>query len=226
MSCRLYFLCLCLSVFPVGASASFIGFDDGNTSVTQPQVGTLSYGGSGGVLTGEGIDIYNVYGDGTPSNDGVGLDCVGCKLEFTTGNNVSEGPSIWEFAGGGSITITGEVKQGSTTIANGTLVDGSFSEAFITADGTEDGVLIMSGFGTDEKDTNLLDFFGLPDLQYTFGVTNISLGSVAYTGSGGFIGDVTNADFDNLVVPIPASVWLFGSGLIGLVGIARRKNSV
>jgi hypothetical protein len=26
-------------------------------------------------------------------------------------------------------------------------------------------------------------------------------------------------------VPVPAAAWLFGSGLIGLVGIARRKNS-
>lgn len=25
-------------------------------------------------------------------------------------------------------------------------------------------------------------------------------------------------------VPIPSSVWLFGSGLIGLVGLARRKG--
>jgi hypothetical protein len=27
------------------------------------------------------------------------------------------------------------------------------------------------------------------------------------------------------VVPLPATVWLFGSGLLGLVGIARRKNT-
>jgi hypothetical protein len=27
------------------------------------------------------------------------------------------------------------------------------------------------------------------------------------------------------VVPIPAAVWLFGSGLIGLIGIARRKKA-
>ena len=30
---------------------------------------------------------------------------------------------------------------------------------------------------------------------------------------------------DNAVVPIPASVWLFGSGLIGLIGVARRKKA-
>jgi hypothetical protein len=26
-------------------------------------------------------------------------------------------------------------------------------------------------------------------------------------------------------VPVPAAVWLFGSGLIGLIGIVRRKKS-
>ena len=26
-------------------------------------------------------------------------------------------------------------------------------------------------------------------------------------------------------VPVPAAVWLFGSGLLGLVGVARRKKS-
>ena len=34
---------------------------------------------------------------------------------------------------------------------------------------------------------------------------------------------VHDGDVGNAVVPIPASVWLFGSGLLGLVGMARRK---
>ena len=34
-------------------------------------------------------------------------------------------------------------------------------------------------------------------------------------------GDVINSP----VVPVPAAVWLFGSGLLGLVGIARRKKA-
>ena len=48
-------------------------------------------------------------------------------------------------------------------------------------------------------------------------------------GSGGTIG----ADIDAVgaissaapVIPIPAAVWLFGSGLLGLIGIARRKKA-
>lgn len=33
-------------------------------------------------------------------------------------------------------------------------------------------------------------------------------------------------DYQSVAAPIPAAVWLFGSGLIGLIGLARRKQSV
>lgn len=41
--------------------------------------------------------------------------------------------------------------------------------------------------------------------------------------------DILSVHFDSFVptpsaVPVPAAVWLFGSGLLGLVGIARRKK--
>lgn len=32
-------------------------------------------------------------------------------------------------------------------------------------------------------------------------------------------------DYQPAIVPVPAAVWLFGSGLIGLVGVARRKKA-
>jgi len=35
----------------------------------------------------------------------------------------------------------------------------------------------------------------------------------------------TSFDEPNVVVPVPAAVWLFGSGLLGLVGIARKRRS-
>jgi hypothetical protein len=40
---------------------------------------------------------------------------------------------------------------------------------------------------------------------------------------------LTGTDFafliDTTAIPIPAAVWLFGSGLLGLIGIARRKKA-
>ena len=37
-------------------------------------------------------------------------------------------------------------------------------------------------------------------------------------------GYTTSTQTVSEVVPIPAAAWLFGSGLIGLVGLARRKK--
>jgi hypothetical protein len=49
------------------------------------------------------------------------------------------------------------------------------------------------------------------------------------SGSGVSIGTVLTSFDQNSVsvssVPIPAAVWLFGSGLIGLIGVARRKKA-
>ena len=36
---------------------------------------------------------------------------------------------------------------------------------------------------------------------------------------------LSGSGFGPAVVPVPAAVWLFGSGLLGLVGIARRKKA-
>jgi len=54
---------------------------------------------------------------------------------------------------------------------------------------------------------------------------------IGYTSLGGSLYNVHFSDgsllqVDVQVVPVPAAVWLFGSGLIGLVGLARRKQSV
>lgn len=49
--------------------------------------------------------------------------------------------------------------------------------------------------------------------------------------SAGFAGQYTQWDFAvsvdpaHVPVPVPAAVWLFGSGLMGLVGVARRKKT-
>jgi len=45
-------------------------------------------------------------------------------------------------------------------------------------------------------------------------------------GNAGTTVPVLTIDYTATVVPVPAAVWLFGSGLLGLVGIARRKTRV
>lgn len=59
--------------------------------------------------------------------------------------------------------------------------------------------------------------------------TNSSLGLTEFAGnpwaSGG--SNITPLDFVNgnvSIVPVPAAVWLFGSGLLGLIGLARRER--
>jgi len=44
---------------------------------------------------------------------------------------------------------------------------------------------------------------------------------VTITSGGTYLGDWTVAP-----VPVPAAVWLFGSGLLGLVGFARKKKTI
>jgi hypothetical protein len=65
---------------------------------------------------------------------------------------------------------------------------------------------------------------GLADFQtggFASGWFNSGSGSTSWAGE-----ERTWATFTPAAaVPVPAAVWLFGSGLLGLIGIARRKNS-
>ena len=45
-----------------------------------------------------------------------------------------------------------------------------------------------------------------------------------YAGSTSNLGPEDLASLNMQVVPIPAAVWLFASGLVGLIGLARRKG--
>jgi hypothetical protein len=70
------------------------------------------------------------------------------------------------------------------------------------------------------SDVTLLDgdayFLGLIEDDFSLGFDSITLSSI----DGGYLFNVD--DVTASPVPLPAAVWLFGSGLLGLVGISRR----
>jgi hypothetical protein len=81
------------------------------------------------------------------------------------------------------------------------IVDSPFTDVVgPTGDG---GALPLSGWGFD------------PDTPIDF---DNDIGGL----DGEYIVNLTGAQF---VVPIPAALWLFGSGLLGLIGISRRKKA-
>lgn len=74
--------------------------------------------------------------------------------------------------------------------------------------------------------------FDLGDLDLTGQATAITslTGGTLTSGVDAFalsdvVSEVIQTSVTASVVPVPAAVWLFGSGLIGLIGIARRKKS-
>jgi hypothetical protein len=117
-----------------------------------------------------------------------------------------------------------------------TIIDGSFT---LTADlvwvdifsiGTAGGANIngtanLSNIAYGGSNADLLALFnggsGIQTMTYQF-TTPQSLTQLFTTSS-----SVTSTSFSGNItpVPVPAAVWLFGSGLLGLVGIARRKKA-
>jgi hypothetical protein len=186
--------------------------------------GTLTYNGTTGPLKGSGIRFDIITGIDTAANDGVTLSCVSCFLNFETGPNLSHVLPTYEWAGGGYFKLTGTAKNGSTTIASGTLLEGTWDAPVL---GLRMGSLFnVTGFGTDTKHAGLLSFYNLPTIPFTF--ANSELSAIT-SGSGvGFTATVNEADLTNMgdttPTPEPTTILLFGVGLAGLVGYRWRQT--
>ena len=125
---------------------------------------------------------------------------------------------------GASITVTWDMR-GSLSGAGGVVFVELFSE--------------LSGGGTSKAEiyTNapLSPNAGWTPYNWTTTLGADVSGGVTLqlkTSCGPVVGCGVDAYFDNVTistevaaVPVPAAVWLFGSGLLGLIGLARRKKA-
>src|SRR5439155_266221 len=99
------------------------------------------------------------------------------------------------------------------------LLTGSFLGATVNGGG------VSFNGGTDTKNSALLAFFGLPaNTQFLFGPANVQF-NPSYGQNGSFSGTAYSTDVSNTVVPEPGSMMLFGSGLVGLSTLIRRRGA-
>ena len=98
-----------------------------------------------------------------------------------------------------------------TITASGNTIDSFVSPPVVSTSQNINGVL----------GSNLLTFssFARQVEASASGTINIDILSNGTPTPSGYAVEFVSA------VPIPAAVWLFGSGLIGLIGVARRKES-
>lgn len=100
-------------------------------------------------------------------------------------------------------TLTDTLNKGVTTgLSTSQALGGTLEMMYITQTGTNPGAATAAGY----------DFF---DNAYGRAVWSLSsAGQLTYSIAGAPVSEV----------PVPAALWLFGSGLLGLVGIGRRKS--
>lgn len=92
--------------------------------------------------------------------------------------------------------------------------------------------IVVSDGGLNRKDPLMFSILTNGDVSSFFALStgNAGQGNVAFAAHvADFITSdpgVTSAYFGgSTIVPAPAAAWLFGSGLLGLVGMARRKKA-
>ncbi len=182
--------------------ASFLSTYSADLSVMQWNMGGLANGpGLTGVATSNGNagDVWNPAM--TPGAGGLLAGSMDGIYNFATNNNAFLGSSNSYAAPSGS--ITGFIGGGwGYTLGSGAAWGAGFNNSLTGLSGGMKMSFAAIDLGTDAVSMNT--FAG------TWSV-NAANGTLNYTTVS--------------AVPVPAAVWLFGSGLLGLVGISRRKKA-
>jgi hypothetical protein len=174
------------------------------------------------------LKLYpDVFSSGINVTYNAGSDAFTATGTASTYEDDGVGPAVAITAGtfslGATIDASGALSTGTLSIGGTIASIGANSGTLLT------GTLTTLGFPTSGSGDPLEFLFDVTggDLASAYGTS----GGIILTQSGfsgGFAADFANGSFvglaDTFVVPVPAAVWLFGSGLLGLTGIARRRS--
>lgn len=106
-----------------------------------------------------------------------------------------------------------------------------FIDSLTVPDGTFNNVLAVSALDANFIPNSYNDDprLGIDPMIVTIGVTDVTwhvagVGEIKFEGVAASTGEIDGGfELTGYTVPVPPAIWLFGSGLIGLIGVARRK---
>lgn len=203
-------LALVIGVSPAKADTTI----DFGTGLSSPGGTVTLY--SDGSFSGSGVPIGVLNVTGAPSNNGTYAITSGA-LSFATGG--LSGASAIQIVG----CISGLAGLGSN--CSQVLLSGTISSFSAQTLGGQ--IRGMSGTGPDNKNATLLTDLGIaPGTPFTFfgfSLTSNSLGT-SNPAAGKTTSSTSNStDILNTTVPEPGTLVLFGTGLLSLAGLVRRK---
>jgi PEP-CTERM motif-containing protein len=197
-----------------------------------PTPGSISYAGKAHPLIGKNLQVDSVVGLSTPLHSGANIQILNGSLNFTTGlfDGYSNTPGLqaWDFASGGSLTLSGCVDiltpgdhKCDAGDPQGVLLQGHFGAVTVQAFGKTFKVLGAEFFNV----TNplLAEYFGfVPNSQWEGGL-NLSFMATglppgAFKSSQALSGDIVDSP-----VPEPASLALLGTAFCGLASLTKKK---
>jgi hypothetical protein len=207
-------------------------------SLTLNDVSTCDCAGGGSTVT-DGWEVTGL-GDGVPFLTEVGIATATGEI-IAADTTIAIGESIYQSSSSSGIAYNGlastdALSDLAVTISNMTSSPLTFIfdySADMYAATTGDAI---AGASIDLWDGGLgyvnitaaADAMSGPDMDDSSFSENSLAGILTITVAGGgeFIFDGFVDTFGQAqAVPVPAAVWLFGTGLIGLIAVARRKNA-
>ena len=223
----------------LGAGAAQAAFFVGSSTYTvSVSGGCMAFGDCTALAQNVGTGSFTLTTNATGDSFTVG-SYSGILYTATPGGNFQTGGPV---AGSGTVSAGGQLDLDFTGRTGTAQFFPQYAGAAWNIDNNtkQPGTGLYEGFTTG-SDSNVDPVSGLTSLTLTG--TNLALtGSTAGIGSwtgtllsvgnvgaawGAFDGTPYSEVYNVSVtgpVPIPAAVWLFGSGLIGLVGVARRRR--